>query len=103
MIQVFDCINHDILLDKLYSCDVRGNTHKMMKSYLKGRKQLTKIISFNVMARTEIEYKYDPKIIQNSVLQGTILGPLLFLKCINDMSKASHDPMVLYTDDCTIT
>lgn len=44
MIKAFDYVNHEILLDKLYLYGVRGNTHKMIESYLKGKTQLAKII-----------------------------------------------------------
>ena len=41
--KAFDTVNHDILLQKLYHYGVHGNAHKLLSSYLSGRKQFTKI------------------------------------------------------------
>ena len=39
--KAFDCINHQILLSKLYHCRIRGITHSWFSSYLSNCKQIT--------------------------------------------------------------
>jgi hypothetical protein len=39
----FDCIQHDILMDKLYKYGVLGILHKLIESYLKIRTQYVKV------------------------------------------------------------
>ena len=37
---------------------------------------------------------------QSGVPQGTVLGPLMFLLYINDISNNIHSPLHLFADDC---
>ena len=39
--KAFDCINHQILLSKLYRCGIRGIANSWFSSYLSNRKQIT--------------------------------------------------------------
>jgi hypothetical protein len=42
--KAFDCIQHDILMDKLYKYGVQGIPHKLIESYLRNRTQHSKVI-----------------------------------------------------------
>ena len=91
--KAFDTVDHMILLQKLYQCGVRGCTHDWFTSYLSNRSQF---VTYNGV-------KSDLKNIQCGVPQGSILGPLLFLLYINDLTFACKRTFpVLFADDSNL-
>lgn len=90
--KAFDTVDHQILCQKLRSMGVKNV--KWFESYLTGRKQLVNVNG------TESELLN----ITCGVPQGSILGPLLFLCYVNDMSISiqSDCKLLLYADDSTI-
>ena len=77
--KAFDTIDHDILLHKLDCYGFRGIVLDWFRDYLSNR---TQYVSYN-------DNKSDLKTILCGVPQGSILGPLLFILYINDITNTS--------------
>ena len=73
--KAFDCIDHELLIAKLHAYGFDYDALKFIYSYLKERKQRTKINS-SYSSLAEILF---------GVPQGSILGPLLFNTYICDL------------------
>jgi len=91
--KAFDTVNHEILLRKLYHLGIRGPVHEWFKSYLGNRTQYVNVNGCSSNIST----------VNIGVPQGSVLGPLLFILYINDMSRSSEIfSFVHYADDTTI-
>ena len=91
--KAFDTIDHKILLKKLERYGIRGVTNSLIESYLSQRVQYTEVLGA----------KSDDLTTQFGVPQGSVLGPLLFLLYINDISRLSElGVYVLFADDTNI-
>ena len=88
--KAFDCVDHEILSQKLTCYSVRGNAYKWMQSFLYGRSQR---ISVNGILSAKGE-------IRVGVPQGSILGLLLHSICVKNLPAAITDIDInLYADD----
>lgn len=94
--KAYDILNHNVICQKLESYGIRGKALDWCVSYLTGRAQKVKIIE-----NGETFYSY-PKQVSTGVPQGSIMGPLLFVICMNDISNVvTNDAELLinYADD----
>ncbi|MEE8341453.1 MAG: reverse transcriptase family protein, partial [Candidatus Neomarinimicrobiota bacterium] len=92
--KAFDTINHGILLRKLQFYGLDQSSLRLFNSYLVNRQQYVTIDG--------IQSKLGH--ITTGVPQGSILGPLLFIIYINDISNSSSVfNIISYADDTTLT
>ena len=90
--KAFDTVDHGILLNKLEKYGVRGNVPNLLKSYLNNRQQVV-----------HIQYTFSVShYVCCGVLQGSVLGPLLFSIYINDLPKVSSFETRLFADDTVL-
>ena len=87
--KTFDTINHEVLLQKLKAIRFSEQSIQCFRSYLCDR---------IFLVETENKLSDFGKI-SCGVPQGSVLGPLLFLIHVNDMSQAVKSNLLLYADD----
>ena len=76
--KAFDTVNHQILLAKLNHYGIWGVSNDWFKSYLSNR---NRYVSIN-------GYESGLAALNCGILQGSVLGPLLFLLYINGLNQA---------------
>jgi len=92
--KAFDTVNHGILLEKLKHLGIRGSVCNWFGSYLSSRKLYVSIG----------DKVSDSADITMGVPQGSILGPILFLIYVNDMSSCSDQlKFIHFADDTTVS
>ena len=91
--KAFDCIHKDKIAESLDEIGIRGVLKEWIKSYLTDRSFVVEL-GRSQSKNTELN---------KGVVQGSILGPLLYLVYINDMAKCfTKCKYFLYADDTII-
>jgi hypothetical protein len=102
MTKACDRVQQSILSKKLSGVGIRGLAHKWFMSYLKDRQQYVEIEYFDSHTREIVNVRSDPKNINSSISQGSVVGCLLFLTYINDILKIMDEPCTLFAEDVSL-
>ena len=89
--KAFDKVQHEGLLFKLESYGIAGELLNLFKDYLQERQQ-------RVVLNGQFFLESD----QSRVPQGSVLDPLLFLICINNLSDALSSTCKIFADDTSL-
>ena len=90
--KAFDKVPHLRLLSKLTSYGITGNTQNWIKSFLSNRKQRVSVNG----ALSDITD------VTSGVPHGSVLGPVLFFICINDINGNIKSSIRLFVDESII-
>lgn len=92
--RVFETVDREKLLEKLFQYGIKGTVLKWLRSYLEN---ITQQVRFNNKWSKSLTTKY-------GVPQGSVLGPLLFIIYINDIVKTCPEGynIKMFADDTII-
>lgn len=88
--KAYDSVSHEILLAKLENAGVRGIPLLWIKSFISNRRFKVFIDGYWSECSNPLDI---------SVLQGSILGAILFLVYMNDFPRATQAKSLIYADD----
>ena len=90
--KAFDKVPHHLLLTKLQHYGIRGSIWNWITDFLHNRTQ--RVVCGGATSK--------PTNVTSGVPQGSVLGPLLFLAYINDISTNLSSSCRLFADDCIL-
>lgn len=89
--KAYDTIDHQLLLFKLDRCGIRGPSLQWFRSYLSSRQQRVEV------TKNGSRYESSIQPVKMGIPQGSIVGPVLFVVFLNDLST------IITNDDCFMT
>ena len=90
--KTFDSVPHQRPLKKLKHYGISTNIYNWIETWLTRRSQCVVLNGISS----------HPVPIQSGVPQRTVLGPLIILLYINDISKNIHSQLRIFADDCLL-
>lgn len=87
--KTFDSVRHKFLIQKLLKIGISGSLLIWVINYLTNRTQVVNVHS----------YHSSEKQVSSGLVQGSILGPTLFIVYINDINDAIHNCTSLKHED----
>ena len=91
--KAFDLVDPELLFHKLFYYGFDNTPLNLIINYFKGRSQITRVNKASS----------DRSLLYWGVIQGSILGPLLFIIMINDLYLViSKLETILFADDTTL-
>ena len=90
--KAFDSVPHQRLLKKLLHYGINNNIYNWIETWLTRRSQT---VVLNGISSDSVP-------VQSGVSQGTVLGLLMFLLCINGIYNNIHSPLRLFADNCLL-
>ena len=90
--KAFDKVWHDGIIFKLKACGAEGELLSLLKNYLENQEQRV------VLNGQTSEWRK----IMSGIPQGSVLGPLLFLICINDLPDGINSLCKIFADDTSL-
>jgi exonuclease III len=91
--KAFDCVDHNLLLSKMFKEGIRDDPLSLFRSYLEQREQ---VVQMN-------EQESEPGVVKMGVVQGGVLSPTLFNIFVNDMFSLGLNGIIqMYADDTVI-
>ena len=92
--KAFDKVSHPKLLEVLKSYGISGDVYNWLQNFLTNRTQSVVVKS----------HRSNPLPITSGVPQGSVIGPILFLLYIDDISKecSANSKVCLFADDAKI-
>ena len=90
--KAFDLVSHGRLLTKIAKSGVDSRLVVWIREFLLGR---TQRVGVGGQLSEEVR-------VTSGVLQGSLLGPLLFLAYVNDIWRTMESTVRLFADDCVM-
>ena len=88
----FDTVRRPTLFFELSACGIQGQRHTWLTDFLDSHCQR---VALNGILSS-------PSTVKTELFRGSVLGPVLFLTFINDLSDSLENPLYLFGDDSVI-